>query len=778
MEAISLPNRILSVIGPAVLIPVPRGSKAPRVDGWQKLTLADMTPDYLKRIIEDGNVGVSLGEASNGLVSIDCDGEEELNEFLRLNDNLNDSLITEGQRGGNVWVRINGDYPRSIKLKTSEKGAWGEFRASLNQTIIWGVHPSGQRYVWNEAKPLVIPFSSIRWPEGLFLPWNASPTKKKVTRQPQNTHSSDVFSRARAYVRQMPEAIQGQGGSDATFAVAKVLKHDFDLSDGQAIQIIEEYNTRCVPPWSYEELLHKLKDASNCTRALRARGALIDSRPQNNKGGTATQDRPDPAWEEILERVEQRYGAPYIVGKGNEASSLNPDFAPAIYKGRHHVMHDSARRAFYLYDDSNGLWIETTSDAMKRNLGDLIFEIGSRLGCENIAAKERTDGKLTAALNTLRGMTEGRFDDRPKGIIHCLNGMLDVATGILHPFAPSFKSRNQTPFSWEEGAVCPRFISELLRPALNEADIKAIQLYAGLALMGRNLSQMVALLTGTPGGGKSQLCIILEGLIGGANCTQLRTENLTERFELARLVGKTLLTGKDVPGNFLMTKGAHVIKSLSGGDALTTEIKGTMGSDTIDGEFAIVITSNSRLRVRLDGDTGAWRRRLIIVNYERPKPEKPIPDFARILLEEEGTGILRWAVEGAKELIALNYNFPVTQEQQARVDSLLDESNALRTFVSTQIERSEGCTLATNEITEAFFAFCEKRSWKTSSLYEVERELPDAMMEIHRTGKSNNIKRHAKDVKGYRGVKIVGLSEDGTDGTDDSDPYVNEELNY
>jgi hypothetical protein len=51
-------------------------------------------------------------------------------------------------------------------------------------------------------------------------------------------------------------------------------------------------------------------------------------------------------------------------------------------------------------------------------------------------------------------------------------------------------------------------------------------------------------------------------------------------------------------------------------------------------------------------------------------------------------------------------------------------------------------------------------------------------MEIHRAGKSNNIKRNGYDAKGYRGVKIVGLSENGTDGTDDSDPYVNEELNY
>lgn len=777
MKATGTVDQILDRIAPAVIIPVPSKSKGPKIPGWQRLTLQNMTPEYLASFPEEVNIGVVLGEASKGLVSIDCDSDEQLDDFLQLNDDLNDSLITEGQRGGNVWVRIEGDYPRTAKLKTVNNTPWGEFRADGSQTIIWGIHPSGQRYVWNEAKPLVIPFSRISWPEGMILPWNQITLPKESNISLHSNHSQGAFNRARAYVSKMPEAIEGKGGSDATFAVAKILKHDFDLSDPDALAILEEYNTRCIPPWSHKDLLHKLKGASNCSRASRPRGALIQTPQTDSKKNNIIAHESDSEWGNILRVVSEKYGPPFIRGRGNEVSSLNPDFAPAVYRNFRHVIHDSVSRTFYEYDDKTGLWNKTSQDTMKRNLGDLIFEIGQRLDIDNVAAKERTDARLTAALNTLRGMTDGRFDDRPKGVVHCLNGMLEVATGVLRPFSPSFKSRNQTPFNWKEGAACPRFILELLSPALNQDDIKAVQMYAGMALMGRNLSQMVTLITGTPGGGKSQLCIILEGLIGRQNCTQLRTENLTERFELARLVGKTLLTGKDVPGNFLMTKGAHVIKSLSGGDALTTEIKGTMGSDTIDGEFAIVITSNSRLRVRLDGDTGAWRRRLLILNYEKPKPKTPIPDFARILLQEEGAGILSWAVEGAKELLSLGYKFPVTEEQRARVDSLLDESDSLRTFVSTQIEPSEGVSLSTSEITEAFFAFCKERKWNTSSLNEVERELPDAMMEIHRAAKSSSIQRFGKAVKGYRGVRIVGSRRSGTDGTDDYDPYMNTELN-
>jgi len=470
--------------------------------------------------------------------------------------------------------------------------------------------------------------------------------------------------------------------------------------------------------------------------------------------------------------VIEAHGEPFIVNPKGKPVSFNPMFAPAVYASRNKVIYDGLLRTFHEYEPLAGLWMPTTPDTMRKKLSDLIFELGAELEQPNIAAKEQSHSKLEGTAKNLCALTDGRFDDRPSGFVHCLNGMLDVCTGELHPFSPEFKSRNATPFSWDEDASCPRFFDELLAPALDADDIATIQLYAGMSLMGRNLAQRILLLTGTPGGGKSQLCIAIEGLIGRANCTQLRTEMLAERFELARLVGKTLLTGKDVPGHFLMTRGAHVLKALSGGDALTTEIKQRMGGDTIDGEFSIIVTSNSRLRVQLDGDTGAWRRRLLIVNYERPKPEKPIPDFARQLLEQEGVGILRWAVDGARRLLELAYAFPVTPAQQSRVDSLLDESNALRSFVGTTIETAPGDNLTTAEIVEAFFAFCDEKQWAVGSVRDVEKELPDVMMEIHRSAKSSSIERRGKTAKGFRGVKMAENTPNGTVGTGEPNPIL------
>jgi len=478
---------------------------------------------------------------------------------------------------------------------------------------------------------------------------------------------------------------------------------------------------------------------------------------------------PDP-FEEII----AKHGAPFILNTKGQPTGFNPMFAPGVYSTRNDVIHDSLTRSFYEYQGINGLWAIASPDAMRGKLNDLIVEIGGVLDQANLAAKERSDSKLVGALNNLRALTDGRFDDRPSGFVHCKNGMLDVATGELHPFAPAFKSRNQTPFEWDENATCPRFFNELLEPAIDADDIAILQLYTGMALMGRNLAQRLVLLTGTAGGGKSQFLVVMEGLIGRLNCAQLRTEMLAERFELARLVGKTLLAGKDVPGNFLMTKGAYVLKALTGGDSMETELKGRMGSDSLDGEFCAIVTSNSRLRVRLDGDTAAWRRRLMIVNYDRPKPKTAIPDFGRQLLEQEGSGILAWAVEGARRLLALDYQIPVTPGQQCRVDSLLDESDSLKTFIAGEIQPAAGQALTTTEIIERYFAFCDARGWKTDSVRDVERELPDVLMELHRVAKSNSVEHAGKTAKGYRGVEFTQKGQNGTVGTAQTNPYVSE----
>ena len=75
--------------------------------------------------------------------------------------------------------------------------------------------------------------------------------------------SNSNIDRARAWLRNTPGAVSGQGGHNATFAVATALVHGFELSRSDAEMLLTEYNEKCVPPWKTNELAHKVNQAMN-----------------------------------------------------------------------------------------------------------------------------------------------------------------------------------------------------------------------------------------------------------------------------------------------------------------------------------------------------------------------------------------------------------------------------------------------------------------------------------------------------------------------------------
>jgi putative DNA primase/helicase len=218
----------------------------------------------------------------------------------------------------------------------------------------------------------------------------------------------------------------------------------------------------------------------------------------------------------------------------------------------------------------------------------------------------------------------------------------------------------------------------------------------------------------------------------------------------------------NVPGNFLMCKGASVLKQLVGGDPLSAEGKGLNGDFAMFGTFNIVMTCNARLRIRLEEDAGAWRRRLLIVRYEKPPPAKRILDFHNILLREEGSGILRWALCGFIKLqaeFAATGDFALTKTQQERVNSLLAESDSLRLFVQQGIERHEYGDVTAAEFQQAYAEFCADKGWNALPVTIIERTAADVMLDVWHVPKAHSIERDGK--KSNRGWRKVRIAERG-----------------
>ena len=168
---------LTQLLGPAVFIAWPRGSKGTKMK-WKHLTLADMTPEYLAKL-GAGNIGVALGEVSNGLCAIDADTDNFAESLLAVNPMFHNTLQTHGARGRVFWLRFKGDYPkRTSKLTTASGENVGEFRSNGSQSIVSGIHPdTHEPYSFIVERPVAqVEFASIVWP-GIVQPPECSHTQ-------------------------------------------------------------------------------------------------------------------------------------------------------------------------------------------------------------------------------------------------------------------------------------------------------------------------------------------------------------------------------------------------------------------------------------------------------------------------------------------------------------------------------------------------------------------------------------------------------------------------
>lgn len=246
-------EKILDLVGPAVLLNVRRGDKAPTKKAWQQMTLADITPEYLADLTN--NIGVSLGAASDGLFTIDCDDDEGFQEILAINPMLEGTLQSHGARGGNFWLRIEGDAPpKTGKLKRSDGSAVGEWRGDGSQTLLHGIHPTGVHYRHNDTPVVTTPFSEIVWPETWKRPW-AGKDEGAVAPAAAHADSQEVEGgpKPRMVVECMLNSIPPRPDRDTWLKISAAVRNSLG-NDAAAIEMLKAWSPE-EEMGEYEQLL-------------------------------------------------------------------------------------------------------------------------------------------------------------------------------------------------------------------------------------------------------------------------------------------------------------------------------------------------------------------------------------------------------------------------------------------------------------------------------------------------------------------------------------------
>jgi hypothetical protein len=103
-----------------------------------------------------------------------------------------------------------------------------------------------------------------------------------------------------------------------------------------------------------------------------------------------------------------------------------------------------------------------------------------------------------------------------------------------------------------------------------------------------------------------------------------------------------------------------------------------------------------------------------VVEFKNPRPAKPIPNLAEKLVAEEAGGILNWLIEGAlayRAEMEKHGQLILTNEQQGRVATLLQDSDNVPQFVKNRLVARTGHDVTSEELLLGYHKTCRTENW-------------------------------------------------------------------
>lgn len=212
----------------------------------------------------DANVGLACGSASGvWVVDIDVRPETGVNglDSIREKDlKLPQKALIQRTPSGGYHFLFKCDGEKPANKNGFLRGV--DIRGDGYYIVVTPSVINGREYSWVDEGAELLEF-----PEA-FKPKKAAVSPVFAAIPPRCVvPSTPILDRARAYLAEIPGAVEHVDGHAKLFWAAQVLVNGFRLSDGEAESLLwDEYNPRCVPPWkrtaaTEREFRHKIEEA-------------------------------------------------------------------------------------------------------------------------------------------------------------------------------------------------------------------------------------------------------------------------------------------------------------------------------------------------------------------------------------------------------------------------------------------------------------------------------------------------------------------------------------
>ena len=233
-------------------------------------------------------------------------------------------------------------------------------------------------------------------------------------------------------------------------------------------------------------------------------------------------------------------------------------------------------------------------------------------------------------------------------LINTPNGVVDLKTGELMPHDSKYKMMNMTACAPAD-IPTPQFDSFLNRIFCGDKDLtEYMQTVIGSSLVGKVYSENLIMATGEGSNGKSTLFNLIHHLLGDYSVSidpelLMSSRSTDQKVSMSMLQGKRFAVAQETEEGQRLR--SSMLKRLVTTDSVVAK-RLYENPEEFTPTHTLILATNHLPKIS-STDKGTWRR-IVVAPFNATIHEKDmITDFHSLLLEREGAGILKWAIDGA-----------------------------------------------------------------------------------------------------------------------------------
>jgi P4 family phage/plasmid primase-like protien len=393
-----------------------------------------------------------------------------------------------------------------------------------------------------------------------------------------------------------------------------------------------------------------------------------------------------------------------------------------IHRHGANLKYNSVFGKWYIWDGK--VWNEDKVNEMQQRAKDTVRSIykeaymaeddDSRKAISTHAAKSENIARVRAMVSLAESEVPILPDDMDSDVwlLNCKNGVVNLKTGELKPHNRDYMMTKLSPVAYDSQAKCPtweKFLEDVMRD--EEGNVKHelidfLQKSVGYSLTGDTSEQVLFFFYGTGRNGKSTFMNVVNDVLGDYG-KQTNAETFTVKKsdrvnnDIAALKGARLVAATESEEGARLAE--SLVKQLTGGEPILARFLHQEFFEFVP-QFKIFFTTNHKPVIR-NNDEGIWRRIRLVPFTVRIPDEKLDKDLPK-KLNEEMSGILRWAVEGCLKWQKEGLGNP--KEVEEATASYRDEMDTMGNFLQEHCTVHDNAKCVVSDLYKKYTEWCEE----------------------------------------------------------------------